>query len=53
MQLRVNLGWIWVAHVCNKNLVLLSLILFLILLVGVFLSLLNSMVMILAQLGNM
>src|SRR6185312_6700081 len=51
-RLRISLGWIWVLHVYIKNLTPLSLISLLFLLVGVFLSLLNLMVMILVQLGN-
>ena len=51
--LNLNMGLIWVDHVYIKNRILLRLILFHILLVDVFPSLLNSMVMILVQLGNM
>src|SRR6185437_5060204 len=49
----LNLGLIWVGRVYIKSHFLPSLILFHILLVGVFPSLLNSMVKILVRLGSM
>src|SRR6185312_7491319 len=52
LRLKVSLGWIWVLCIYIKNLIPLSLILFLFRLIGVFLSLLNLMVTILGQLGN-
>jgi len=53
VYLKLSFGLIWVAHVFIKNHILLSLILFHILLVGIFSSLLNLMVIILVQLGSM
>ena len=51
--LNLNLGLIWVGHVYIKSHILPNLILFHILLVGAFPSLLNLMVTILVQLGSM
>src|SRR6185503_7467135 len=53
VYLNLNLGLIWVGRVYIKSHILLSLILFYILLVGVFPSLSNSMVKILVRLGSM
>jgi hypothetical protein len=53
VYLNLNLGLIWVGHVYIKSHILPNLILFHILLVGAFPSLLNLMVTILVQLGSM
>ena len=53
VYLNLNSGLIWVGRVYIKSHILLSLILFHILLVGAFPSLLNSMVKILVRLGSM
>ena len=53
VYLNLNLGLIWVGHVYIKSHILPNLVLFHILLVGAFPSLLNLMVTILVQLGSM